>query len=84
MGLIRMGPPEDLITKLSSEFTIKNFVETGTFEGTTAVYASEHFENVLTVERSEYFYNQARKKHKTIKNIKFIFGDSRTELKKNY
>jgi glycosyltransferase involved in cell wall biosynthesis len=35
-----MGPPEDLILKISSEFAVKNFVETGTYEGATAVLAS--------------------------------------------
>lgn len=77
-----MGPPEDLILKLSAEFAVKNFVETGTYEGATAVWASEMFKNVSTIEMSKHFYEETRKNYRQIENIDFIFGDSRTELKK--
>lgn len=82
MGLIRMGPPDELIKRLSSEFAIRNFVETGTYEGATACWASEHFENVFTIEMSEHFYEETRKKYDRRENINFIFGDSRVELRK--
>lgn len=82
MGLFRMGPPEDLITRLAAEFTIENFVETGTYEGWTAGWAAERFKNVFTIEMSKHFYERARQKHEHLDNVDFIFGDSRTELKK--
>lgn len=82
MGLVRMGPPVELIKKLVSEFAVKNFVETGTYEGSTTVWASKHFEKVYTIEKSEHFYQQTRKKYEHLENIDFIYGDSRNELKK--
>ncbi len=80
MGIYRMGPPEDLILKLSAAFAVENFVETGTFEGGTAVWAARHFKKVSTIERSEYFFEKTRKLYEKFENIDFIFGDSRTEL----
>lgn len=82
MGLHRMGPPADLILELSSAFSIKNFVETGTYEGHTAVWASEHFQKIYTIEFSETFYRETFERYKERKNVEFIFGDSRTQLKK--
>lgn len=77
-----MGPPAELMLELSSEFAIENFVETGTYEGNTAVWAAEHFRSVLTIELSEHFYRQSRDRYEHLENIEFIFGDSRTQLKK--
>lgn len=82
MGLCRMGPPVDLILELASEFSIVNFVETGTYEGNTAVWASEHFQKVLTIEFSEHFYRETFDKYTDRENIEFIFGDSRKQLEK--
>ena len=82
MGLIRMGPPAELMTRLSSEYAVKIFVETGTYEGATAGWASAHFQNVFTIEMSEHFYEETRKKYHYLQNVDFIFGDSRTELRK--
>lgn len=81
MGLVRMGPPNKLIEKLVTNFKIDNFVETGTYYGGTATWASKHFKNVLTIEYSKELYEQAIAKF-NISNIEFIFGDSRTELSK--
>lgn len=82
MGLHRMGPPAALILELSSAFSIKNFVETGTYEGHTALWASEHFQKIYTIEFSETFYRETFERYKERKNVEFIFGDSRTQLKK--
>lgn len=80
MGLVRMGPPDELIVKLTQEFEIPNFVETGTYQGGTAIWASKHFNNVLTIEYSQKLYEEAIKRFNHIHNIEFLFGDSRTEL----
>ncbi len=82
MGLYRMGPPVDLIFELAAEFSIKNFVETGTYEGHTAIWAAENFEKVFTIEFSEHFYRAAFDSCRHLENVKFIFGDSRTQLEK--
>lgn len=77
-----MGPPAGLILELSSAFSIKNFVETGTYEGNTAVWASKHFQKIFTIEFSQTFYRETFEKYKHIKNIEFVFGDSRTQIEK--
>ena len=81
MGLLRMGPPSDLIVKLAQEYGIDGFVETGTYYGGTAIWASQQFSQVFTIERSELIYAQTSKKLKTINNISLILGDSAIELK---
>lgn len=82
MGLIRMGPPTELIAKLAIEFSIPNLVETGTYYGGTAVWASQYFKNVSTIEYSKDLYEEAVGNFNHISNIEFIFGDSRSELTK--
>lgn len=77
-----MGPPDNLMLELASEFSIANFVETGTYQGCTAVWASNHFRKVFTIELSQHYYQETCDKYRHFNNIKFIFGDSRTELKK--
>ena len=76
-----MGVPENLVTKLKEQFNVKTFVETGTYYGGTAVWASRVFNNVITIEYSKSLYEQTKTKCKNIDNIEFLFGDSRTVLK---
>ena len=82
MGIIRVGPPTELITKLAVEFNLENFIETGTFKGNTAAWASQYFQNVFTIEFFQELYQAAANKFQHLNNIKFIFGDSRIELSK--
>lgn len=82
MGINRMGPPHELLKKLQMEFSIPNFVETGTYKADTALWASTIFKKVITIEFSEELYSEAIKKHNTIDNIEFKFGNSKEELEK--
>jgi hypothetical protein len=82
MGLIRTGPPEDLILKLARQEPLVAFVETGTCHGDTAAWASRHFPRVHTIEFSRELYDQARQRYAGLTNVEFIFGDSRKELPK--
>ena len=54
MGLIRMGPPENLMRKLKDKYELRDFIETGTFHGNTAIWATSQFDNVITIEFSSY------------------------------
>ena len=40
MGIVRMGLPTELASQLSIQFDVKNFVETGTYYGNTAIWVS--------------------------------------------
>jgi hypothetical protein len=82
MGIIHFGPPVELITRLLSEVEIVNFVETGTYRGETAAWASTHFKNVFSIEYSKDFYEQAAARYAHLSNVQFIYGDSRGELSK--
>jgi hypothetical protein len=80
MGLIRTGPPEDLILKLARQEPLAAFVETGTCQGGTAAWAAQHFPRVHTIEFSRELFEQTRQRHAGLANVEFIFGDSRKEL----
>jgi len=81
MGIVRMGPPEEVVLLMKDTFTISTFIETGTFEGGTAIWASKHFKNILTIENSKTLYDKVVDKNKHIKNIDFLFGNSSENLK---
>lgn len=74
------GPPKELMLQLKNEYGIKKFIETGTFLGDTAVWASNHFEDVVTIEYSKEIYEKTVARHGKIRNVDFVFGDSRSVL----
>jgi hypothetical protein len=80
MGIVRRGPPANIIAGLQSAYQIPNFVETGTFLGDTAYWASKIFQHVLTIEFSESIYRQATEKYGSVKNISFLYGHTRERL----
>jgi hypothetical protein len=82
MGLIQMGVPEDITLFLKEIFKSDLFIETGTFYGGTASWASKYFKKVHTIEFSEPIYNATSEKLAHISNINFHFGDTRTLLNK--
>lgn len=82
MGLVRPGPPADFMLSLMREHGIETFVETGTYQGGTALWASRHFRRVVTIEFSETMHAELRRKYGNgYPNIDFRFGDSRTVLR---
>lgn len=81
MGIVRWGPPEDLVLLLREQFGIEIFVETGTFEGATAAWAAKHFRRVLTVELSPQLFERAAVRYCDLGNIEFAQGDSATFLR---
>ncbi|MBD2260783.1 hypothetical protein [Pseudanabaena sp. FACHB-2040] len=82
MGIVRMGPPTELISQLRAELSLKNFVETGTYHGNTSAWAANQFEQVYTIENSEPLHKRAQATFSVVKNIGFLLGDSRAELQK--
>jgi hypothetical protein len=82
MGLIRMGPPEDLLLLLRKQFSIDTFIEAGTFHGATAAWAARCFGHVKTIEYHRPVYESTASRYDRLSNVEFIFGDTRSELKK--
>lgn len=81
MGIVRMGAPEDIILYLKELSKCEIFIETGTFKGLTSVWASKYFRIVKTIEFSEDIYKETKLQYSDVKNIDFVYGDSRNELK---
>lgn len=77
-----MGPPPDLVELIRDAFGIRVFVETGTYLGRTANWASKIFANVITIEASEAIWNRTRVKYSHKENIKFLYGKSEEMLAK--
>jgi hypothetical protein len=80
MGLIRPGPPTTIISKLRKAYGVRTFVETGTFSGDTACWASQEFDQVITIECSGSLYQKAVQKYGGRANVQFLLGDSREKL----
>jgi len=80
MGLIRPGPPTTIISKLRKTYGVRTFVETGTYTGDTANWASQEFEKVITIEISESLYRKAVRKYGGKANIEFLLGNSGDKL----
>lgn len=80
MGIVRMGPPNDLILMLKECSEVNSFIETGTHLGNTAYWSSQKFGQVITLEYSTEMYQQATQKYGHVENIKFLQGDSRVLL----
>lgn len=80
MGIVRMGPPTEIIYKLKEVYGINNFIETGTYQGHTAYWASQVFDQVFTIEYSQDIYQKVTEKYGHIKNIDFLYGDTRNLL----
>jgi hypothetical protein len=78
---VTIGPPKELMVQLRDRYKLRDFIETGTFYGKTAVWAASNFDNVITIECSKEIYDQTKARHDGIQNINFIFGDSRSVLK---
>jgi len=81
MGLVHMGPPTELILQLKERYKLMDFIETGTYHGSTCVWAASCFDNVTTVEYCRELYDATIARHGNIQNINFIFGDSRSVLR---
>ena len=80
MGIVRMGPPAELVLLLKNEYGLETFVETGTFHGDTAAWASAHFGKVVSIEALESLYDQAVERYRAIPNLQILLGDSREIL----
>lgn len=80
MGGVFFGVPPDLTIRLKDGLGINTFVETGTFKGATAEWASHYFPRVYTIEVMGDRHHKTSAMLANISNISFLFGDSRTVL----
>jgi hypothetical protein len=81
MALDYGGPVAQLMHDLRGRFGLADFVETGTFEGTTAAWAARTFDRVTSIELSEELHRRACERHAGQPRIRFVQGHSREQLK---
>jgi hypothetical protein len=80
MGNIVFGVLKEMVLALAAQGGIKNFVETGTYQANTALWAAGQFNQAYTIEAAQSLYDQAITKFSTVPNLHFHLGDSRTCL----
>jgi len=68
--------PTELVILICKDLGIRDFVETGTYDGATAIKMAKIFERVWTIEVSWDLYAKAKINLKSYSNIESVFGDS--------
>jgi hypothetical protein len=68
------GVPKALVLLLKENLSYNSFIETGTYQGETSIWASKHFDNVITIEASEEIYEKLELK--VFSNITSLLGNS--------
>lgn len=81
MTQITRGVPRDLVLAYRERFDATTFVETGTHRANTAIWASDYFRCVHTIEASESLYREAVRRCSSRANVTVHFGDSRGVLR---
>ncbi len=82
MGSYFAGIPYELAGTLARKYSIKSFIETGTYKGMTSKWASGYFESVFTIEGSEELFNISAQNLSALENVRVYKGDSKDFLSK--
>jgi len=82
----KIPPPHIYKQKIVSEhgkkYKINILYESGTFKGDMVYGMKNRFQKIISVELSDYYFKQAKKRFKKNKHINIIKGDSEQEIKK--
>jgi hypothetical protein len=73
--------PNQLSLDLRDRLALRRAVETGTYYGHTTAVLAGMFEEVVTVERSDEFYEQARQLLEPLSNVRQVKGHSGEALR---
>lgn len=80
MGLVYASIHEKIALGARDYFNLTGLIETGTYFGDTALWASDKFERVATIEISPNFYKIAEDKLEGTHNVLMVLGSSRDWL----
>ena len=76
MGIVYKGIPKKKALDLAAKYNLRFFIETGTLVGSTAKWASIHFEQVITLEFNKDYAGISARNLKKCDNVKIIVGKS--------
>lgn len=80
MGIVYTGIPHPLALDLARRNQCGVFIESGTFQGSTARWAADHFPFVFTMERSQSLFAQHSPGLKALGKVEPLCGNSATLL----
>jgi hypothetical protein len=80
MGSVTSGLPGGIALELARLAQASVFVETGTFQGRSALWASKPFDAVYTIEKSDALYALHEEGLVQLPGVKPLHGDSRAVL----
>lgn len=80
MGSVTSGLPGGIALELARLGNASVFVETGTFQGRSALWASKHFDAVYTIEKSDALFALHEEGLAQLPGVKPLHGDSRAVL----
>ena len=80
MGIVCPGIPQRLALWLRDESATKDFIETGTYLGATALWAAQHFDRVVSVEAKQELYDASRERLASHENVDLRLGRSQDVL----
>ena len=80
MGYYFRTVPPNIALSIKDKYLIDVFVESGTYAGITAEWASKHFFQVHTIEQSEEYFSLAEKKLLNLPNVTMYLNDSRNTI----
>lgn len=72
--------PKELALQLARTSKIKVFIETGTYKGETAEWASRHFQHVTTIEAFRPRFDKTSARLANTPRLRMMYGDSRVVL----
>ncbi len=80
MGSFYPGVPRNELKKIQENFSASIFVETGSYLGDTAKWASEFFPRVVTIEADKNLFDGVKKRFADNSRVETLFGNSEVVL----
>ena len=80
MGLVYYSIHEEIALAMRDKYGLRTLIETGTWHGDTAEWAAGKFEQVITIEVVEEYYQEAKVRLSKYQNVMCMHGDSRKIL----
>jgi hypothetical protein len=82
MGQIHPGIPKQIALSVLDIHNLKWFIETGTGDGDTILWAADYFDHCITIELNYHFYRNVKKRvqEQHFDNVRCLQGDSETLL----